>query len=55
MSKRRVAVFTASNCKLLTMPDPSAYVGVTGAVVDPDLSAVQGEKPHYWKLCPMGQ
>lgn len=46
-----VVVFTENNARILTNPDNiKFYESLSNAIVDPDLKAVEGLPPHYWRL-----
>ena len=48
MSKKSIlVVFTPNNARVLVNADPGNY---PDALVNPDLSAVRAEPPHFWKL-----
>lgn len=51
--ERTIVVFTASNARIFRNPPDSAiekFVDWPNAVIDPDLSLVEGIPPHFWKL-----
>ena len=45
--KQKLVIFTTNNARILVGADPADY---PGALVNPDLSAVKGIAPHFWKL-----
>lgn len=58
--KTRVVIFTPNNARILPGVDPALYKDAANAVINPDLSAVRGVAPHYWKwdgerVLPMGE
>jgi hypothetical protein len=49
--KNKVVIFTKNNARVLTNPkNLDHYVGHPAALINPDLSLVAGEPPHFWKL-----
>ena len=45
--KTKLVIFTSNNARILINGDPAEY---PGALLNPDLSAVKGIAPHFWKL-----
>ncbi len=55
----QVIVFTENNARILYVEDTAPYVDREDALIDPDLSKVQGLAPQHWKkgvgeVLPMG-
>lgn len=48
--KHRAVLFLKDNVRIIITDDPSTYRGIPGVLIDPDLSAVKGHPPHYWKM-----
>lgn len=48
---KTLVVFTKNNARILTNPENfSEYIHFPNAVPDPNLLAVKGIPPHFWKL-----
>lgn len=46
-----VVVFTKNNARVLRNPENiEQYLAMDNAIIEPDLSEVQGIPPHYWSL-----
>lgn len=50
MTKTTVVVFTADNARILVNPEDAASYAGLKVITNPDLSAVSGLAPHFWKL-----
>lgn len=49
-SKHKVVLFLEDNARIITTQDPKKYENVPYCLIDPDLTAVKGHPPHYWRL-----
>ena len=47
--KTKVVVFTENNARILINPSPMPQAGPR-VFINPDLSAVRGVAPHFWKV-----
>lgn len=48
--KHKVVLFLEDNARIVVTRDADPYRGIPNVLIDPDLSAVKGHPPHYWKL-----